>query len=85
MSFFKRAFSAAMTRREELRDANIEEFEEDVDRGLKLLEQASENKKQSDAIIKNRKKNSSAFTNCCSVRTWVYTICSCYVICFFSR
>jgi len=56
MSFFKRAVISALTRREERREENIEEFDNDVKRGLKILEQASARKKDSDEIIRNRKK-----------------------------
>ena len=56
MSFFKRAVISALTRREERREENIEEFDNDVKRGLKILEEASSRKKDSDEIIRNRKK-----------------------------
>tara|TARA_R100000995_G_C3484182_1_gene126096 strand:- start:3703 stop:5010 length:1308 start_codon:yes stop_codon:yes gene_type:complete len=56
MSFFKRAVISALTRREERREENIEEFDNDVKRGLKILEEASARKKDSDEIIRNRKK-----------------------------
>ena len=45
MSFFKRAVISALTRREELREENINKFDEDVERGLKILDNASKNKK----------------------------------------
>ena len=56
MSFFKRAVITALTRREELREENINKFDEDVKRGLEILENASKNKKASDTVIKNRNK-----------------------------
>ena len=56
MSFFKRAFSAAMQRREDLREEAFEKFDEDVERGLKVIEQASKRKQQSDEILQNRKQ-----------------------------
>jgi len=56
MSFFKRAVISALTRREELREENIDKFDEDVERGLKILDNASKNKKASDTVIKNRNK-----------------------------
>jgi len=56
MSFFKRAVISALTRREELREENINKFDEDVERGLKILDNASKNKKASDTVIKNRNK-----------------------------
>lgn len=56
MSFFKRAFSAAMQRREDLREEAFEKFDKDVERGLKVIQEASKRKQQSDEILQNRKQ-----------------------------
>ena len=40
MSFFKRAVTAALERREEVRDANTLKFEADVTAGLEKLREA---------------------------------------------
>jgi len=56
MGFFKRAFTAAMQRREDLRAEAFEDFDKDVDRGLKVLQEASKRKQQSDEILQNRKQ-----------------------------
>jgi hypothetical protein len=56
MSFFKRAVTAALERREEVRDANTLKFEADVTAGLEKLREAEKNRAKNDLVIRNRKK-----------------------------
>jgi len=56
MSFFKRAVTAALERREEVRDANTIKFEADVTAGLEKLREAEKNRVKNDLVVRNRKK-----------------------------